>query len=142
MDYSIRAYLRNEKIYLQAYSLVVKNGISSVLTLHGPVSIFEVTEQEELIGRGILEKFKDCGIVEEMPSEHQILKATGAKTWNALEKTSKSIGARLVDNNVIFTPYKYAGRSGYLHLNEKALTSDLAPENLGKALLDAFKRCE
>ncbi len=142
MNHAIRAYLRKEKIYLQALSLVVKNGISSVRTPDGPVSIFEVKEDIKIIGQAILDQFKYCGQVESIPKDEPMLEAMGVKTWNTLMKSSQSVSVLLAENKATFTPKKYIGRSGRLPLPEKNLISDLTPENLGKALLDSFERCE
>ncbi len=144
MNHAIRAYLRKEKIYLQALSLVVKNGISSVRTPDGPVSIFEVKEDIKIIGQAILDQFKYCGQVESIPKDEPMLEAMGVKTWGMLEKSSKYVSVLLAENKATFTPYKYVGKrdKNYDILYQKALTSDLTPENLGKALLDASVLCE
>ncbi len=145
------AYKIKEKIFIQGYA---KTTVGLGL-LDGQVFVSQDTNAEE-VGRHILSALDGAGKIiphptqaqwKEMDKDDPMLKAAKMKTWNAMMKASKSITIDdLKENSVVITPLRFGGTSGdnkgYHPLDDKAITCDLDPENLGRSLIQAFTLCE
>lgn len=144
------AYRIQNNIFIQGYAETTV-GLSQ---LDGPVFITK-GEDTVLLGQQVLEAIKGAGKTIPHPTQDQwkqmdkddpMLKVAGVKTWNAMMKASITVGIKLRDDHIIITPHKLRSISGsnkgYDFLYDKAITCDLDPENIGRALLEAFKLCE
>ena len=145
------AYQPKGKIFIRGYAKTT-DGLS---VSDGPVFTADVGEFIQL-GEHILGVLKIAGEIIPHPTQEQwkereksspLLKEAGIKTWNALMKTSKSVGIEFSNDKVILTPDRFGGTSGpnkgYHPLEDKKIICEnLDPETLGHALIQAFERCE
>lgn len=148
---SAGAYKKESKILIQAYSETI-DGIDE---LNGPIFVCNENDLPSKIGQNILDALNesrkgvpnpDPSLWKEEEKNDPILKAAGVKTWNAMMKSSKKTTVILDRGQINLIPKKFSGTKGdgkgYHSLKDKAITSDLDPENLGRALLEAFEKCE
>lgn len=138
------AYLINNKVIIQAYSLTTVG----VLMLNGPIFTSKAEDIKKL-GQSIIDGLNESKKAVPHPTSFKkdpndpFLVAAGVKTWNMLMKLSKNVSIELKEEKIIFVPSRFEGvKWGYKDLDDKKLIFDLNPEHLGKALLEAFELCE
>ncbi|MGH8338544.1 MAG: hypothetical protein ACRETL_17345, partial [Gammaproteobacteria bacterium] len=70
-----------------------------------------------------------------------MLEASGARTWAALAKSSKTVGLECDGDLVTMVPSSDYENDGGAELSDRALKSELSAENIGERLVDAFNAC-
>lgn len=147
----VAVYKFRSSMFIQGYSETT-DGVGQ---LDGPVFTAEAGDMAQL-GDNILKALEGAGKIIPHPTYEEIhdknrispmLQAAKMKTWNAMMKASKSVLVRFYRDQIILTPFRFGGTrgdtKGYHPMEDKAITcTDLSPETLGKALIQAFELCE
>ena len=139
-------YELKENIFIQGYSVTTMD----VNRLSGPVFTVKKTDKLAVLGQAVINALNECktGVYHETREEYDQKKsnmiiATGMKTWKALDKSSRSfVVEALTDDQITFTPMRFLGAKGHNWVDGKDVTSDLNPEHLGRALLEALASSE
>ncbi|MBS0186408.1 MAG: hypothetical protein JSS34_08880 [Proteobacteria bacterium] len=146
---SATAYQLKDKVFIQGYSRTT----IGFTRLTGTVFVAEDNNNLDL-GNAVINALNDCktGVYHETLEEYDQKKdpmiiTTRMKTWNALMKLSKNVHIKMPTiDRITFTPMRFLGTSGnkkgYTWITDKMIKSDLDPEHLGHALLQALALSE
>lgn len=132
------AYLRDSLIYLHTWTQVW----DGLRFLSGPVTVLEPRDAAEL-GRAVLETLAAYNFVEQQPATfagvtRPLQKAAGVRSEKAFfDVPHKRLQVEVKQGRAVFTPHKEAGKE-YKLQEKKARESGLAPEDIGKTLLEVL----
>ncbi|SRR6266705_305001 len=143
MKLSASAFLRDGKIYIQAFSKT-KNG---VWIASGPVYVVEEKNSDQL-GQKALDALGRSrqGVPHPTQAEWKaiqepMLQAAGVKSWTTFAKGAKAVGLNLENDTITMEPSSDYANEGGTSLPEKKRYSKPVAQELGQALLEAFADC-
>ena len=147
---TIFIYKISEKIFFRADSQTTKG----MFTANGPYFILDVSADVSTLGNQCLRTFKECKVGIPHPEDLTKLSvleeadpystSDEAKLLKKLKRTQKDLrlSIKFDSDKYVFEPFRVINKQYSEGIKGASLTSDGNPENLGKALLQAFELCE